>query len=434
MHKIWAYISHPSSWFLIVLMLIAVGFILSANTRNNETRVLIQELNEENSIVSGVVSTDLQKSASGMSFRIKDAQINGKGCHGDIVIHSKTKRKIKRGDFLTVSGKLKISSQKNIVGSINGNIIRHKNYGDSNYFLTIRDTISKRVEDNLSEETASLGLAYLLGEKHLLDREIVKSFNESGLSHIIVASGFALSIAISAVAKVFEKHSRLATLIFSILAMIMFANFTGFTPSITRAFLMTAINDVVRYFGRAINPVRIILIVASLSLIINPNNIWEVGWQLSFTSFFGISVFAPLLMVYFYGNRKPSFVSEILITTVAAQICCLPILMYYFGSFYLSGLISNIILPPLLSITMFSVLAVGLFANTSFIEPIKTWADALLDFHLRVVDFFSSQKWLCIEMTPGDMRYLCGFIIILLLILFLKMRTHKNLSTTDMVC
>ena len=110
------------------------------------------------------------------------------------------------------------------------------------------------------------------------------------------------------------------------------------------------------------------------------------------------------------------------------------ILMYYFGSFYLSGLISNIILPPLLSITMFSVLAVGLFANTSFIEPIKTWADALLDFHLRVVDFFSSQKWLCIEMTPGDMRYLCGFIIILLLILFLKMRTHKNLSTTDMVC
>ena len=434
MRKIWAYVSHPSSWFLIIISLTATGLVLFAYVRSDETRTLIRGLNKGKHNISGIVSTHPQNGVSGASFRIKNVRINNRDCYGEVIVYSNTKRKVKRDDFLTINGKIKASNQRNVVGSVNGSIIYHKNYGDSNYFLALRNAISKRIENILPKRPASLGLAYLLGEKYLLDRETTKSFNESGLSHIIVASGFALSIAIGAVARIFEKHSRLATLVFSILAMTMFANFTGFTPSITRAFLMTAISDVAKYFGRVINPIRTILIVTSLSLIINPNNIWEVGWQLSFISFFGISVFAPLLMIYFYGNEKPFFVSEILITTIAAQICCLPILMYYFGSFYLSGLISNIIVPPLLGITMLSVLAVGLFAGTSLIKPIEVWTDALLNYHLNVVDFFSSQKWSCIEIAPGNTQYLYSFIIILFLILFLKTRTRRSLSVTDMMC
>ncbi len=422
MNNLIAYIRHPSTWFLLILIIGATSSVVFATVKTNEAKNLIRNLAKEGVVVSGTTVNDPQNFSSGKRFQIKEVQINGKNYYGNFFVYTTAKIEIKRSDRVTIRGKIKPANRNNTTGNISGYVVSNTNDSSSNYFLAIRDNISKRIKKNLTKKTASLGLAYLLGEKYLLDRETVEEFNKSGLSHIIVASGFALSISISLVANIFKNHSRFATLIFSILAMFLFANFTGFTPSITRAFLMAGINNTVRYFGRNISPTRIILIVASLSLIVDPSNIWNLGWQLSFTAFFGISVLAPLLTVYFYGDEKNNIISELLITTTAAQLCCLPILMYCFGSFTLSGLVSNIILPPLLGITMLSVFSVGLFSDSVFIEPIKIWTEILLNFHLKVVNFFSTQKWLNIELGSGNGQFLYGFVVILLLILFLKIK------------
>ena len=249
--------------------------------------------------------------------------------------------------------------------------------------------LSKRIRDQLSERTAGLGLAYLLGEKYLLDKELKTAFNKSGLSHIIVASGFALSVMINMVAGVFRKHSKFATTSFSLLAMTMFVGFTGFTPSMTRAFLMSGLSTIVGHAGRSFRPSRLIIIVACLSLLIEPSNLWSVGWQLSFAAFFGISVLAPYFKKFFYGTEKINQLVDLLLGSVSAQICCLPISMYYFGTFSLAGIVSNLILPPLLGITMLSVFLTAVFGGV-----VTDWTETLLQFHILVVEFFAGQSWL----------------------------------------
>lgn len=141
------------------------------------------------------------------------------------------------------------------------------------FFLKLRDFLAKRIEGQLPKCTAGLGLAYLLGEKFMLDKKLTQDFNKAGLSHIIVASGFALSVLINMVASTFRNHSKFAMTSFSLLAMSMFVGFTGFTPSMTRAFLMTGLSTLVGHVGRSFRPMRLILLVICLSLLSEPSNL-----------------------------------------------------------------------------------------------------------------------------------------------------------------
>ena len=98
---------------------------------------------------------------------------------------------------------------------------------------------------------------------------------------------------------------------------------------------------------------------------------------------------APALTKFFYGADKVNPAIELLLASLSAQFCCLPISIYYFGGFSLAGIISNLILPPLLGITMLSVFLTGILGGV-----VADWTEALLQFHILVVEFFAGQNWL----------------------------------------
>lgn len=288
------------------------------------------------------------------------------------------------------------------------------------YFLKMRNYLARRIRTNLSDRTAGLGLAYLLGEKFMLDEDLIKAFNKSGLSHVIVASGFALSVLVMMVARIFRNHSKFAMTSFSLLTMFLFLSFTGFTSSMTRAFLMSSLSMLVGYTGREFRSLRLIILVACLSLIFEPGNFWSVGWQLSFTAFFGVSVLAPILMRYFFGEDKNAL-AQLLLTSLAAQFCCLPISIYYFGAFSLAGVATNLILPPLLGMTMLSVFLTGIFGGL-----IANWTEALLNFHIQVAELAARQTWLQMEFASGEERIFLLFFLVVAVTLCLWRRTKYD--------
>ena len=265
----------------------------------------------------------------------------------------------------------------------------------------MRDWFATRIRARIPEPEVSLGLSYLLGMKTGLPKTLSENLRTVGLTHIVVASGAHLSILVEVAKKLFGKISRFAGLLFSILFIIFFMSMVGWTPSIMRAGVMTILSLLAWYVGRKIAPWRLILMVMAFTLTINPEYIINLAWLLSFASFAGIMIVGPKLSKFFYGDKKPGFIGETVMTTIAATIMTLPITLYYFGQISLISVAANLLILPTLPYAMGLTFFTGVVSGIPGIEiAVAFLTTKLLDFHIGVVEFFGSMPQFLVKMLP----------------------------------
>jgi competence protein ComEC len=226
-----------------------------------------------------------------------------------------------------------------------------------------------------------------------------------GLVHIVVASGAHLSILVEIARKIFGKLSRFAGLLFSILFIVFFMAMVGWTPSILRAGVMAILTLVAWFVGRRLAAWRMILIVAAFTLMLNPNYLFNLGWMLSFASYGGIMILGPTLVEYFYGDKKPGFIGSVILTTIAATLMTLPVILYYYGTVSLISVIANLLILPTLPYAMGLVFLTGVFAGVPGVEIVFSFlATKLLDFHILVVNFFGGMESFLVEIPSENPR------------------------------
>lgn len=312
---------------------------------------------------------------------------------------------IKRSDFVTISGKLNEGS-----GSFAGYIyqpsveeISRPEPGD--LFLKFRDFFADGIKKHLPTKEAGLGIGYLLGQKSGVDKSFQESLRTVGLTHIIVASGAHLGALIGFARKIFGRFSRLASLLSGGIFTLLFIGITGLSASMLRAGLVTGLSLIAWYFGRKIHPVRVILLAAAATLVVSPEFLLDMAWQLSFASFSGILVIAPIFIRIFHGkNQKPGFLSGTLISSAAAALLCTPILIYDYGSVSLISIFVNLLVLPTVSFAMgltfltgFSAIFMPFLADfISFVNKM------LLDYQIWIVEFFGSKKEFLLELPKNN--------------------------------
>ncbi len=284
-----------------------------------------------------------------------------------------------------------------------------------------RDWFAERVKSALPIEEASLGTAYLLGVKDNLAKDFIESLRVAGLTHVVVASGTHLSILIDAARKLFGKISRRAGLVFALVFIFGFMAIVGFSPSILRAGLVSILSLVAWYSGRKFAPWRIILIAATITLLINPGFLTNIGWQLSFASFGGIMIVGPILSRYYFGRDGPGLLGKTILATAAATLMTAPISLYHFGSLSLIAFAANLIVLPTLPYVMGVTFAAGVLG----LPIINTAAEFCLKFHIAVINFFGEQRMFLIEIPPRDLKILLLYIPILFYLLWIRQKQIK---------
>ena len=286
---------------------------------------------------------------------------------------------------------------------------------EDNIVLDVRDWFAERVERLLPEPEVKLGLSYLLGMKKDLPEDLSKNLRMVGLTHIVVASGAHLAILVGVARKIFGKISRFAGVFFALLFVVFFMTMVGFTPSILRAGIMSIITLILYYYGRTIEPWRIILLVAAITLMMNPLFITELGWLLSFASFGGIMIVGPRLTRYFYGTKKPKLVGSIIITTIAATVMTLPITLYYFGMMSLISVVANLLILPTLSYAMGLSFVAGVVAGIPVVQEVAGFlATKLLDYHIYVIKLFGKMEQFVIEIKPYNVAVFWLYLVVAL--------------------
>ncbi len=375
----------------------------------------------QNVVVTGTIDGDPETDEKGTSFKLKNLRFGENGeyeSRGSLYISEYKNEKLKRSDEVTLGGKLSDGFGTYAGYMYKPTIKNWKRPEPGDLVLKVRNWFAERIESLIPEPQNKLGLSYLLGMKSGLPDDLAENLRIVGLVHIVVASGAHLSILVEIAKKLFGKLSRFAGLMFSILFIIFFMAMVGWTPSILRAGIMSILTLVAWYVGRKIAPWRIIIMVAAVTLMIDPMFLINLGWLLSFASFAGIMILGPKITKIFYGGKKPGFVAGTVITTVSATLMTLPIVLYYYGTISLTSVVANLLILPTLSYAMGLVFLTGVVAGIPGVEVAVSWcATKLLDFHIAVVGFFGELKQFLIEIPPYQVWVFLIYILIFAFIL-----------------
>lgn len=256
-----------------------------------------------------------------------------------------------RGDKVEVSGRL-YKTRGSRSGSISfAQITVQKR--SSSFINDIKRRFQAGMQSALPEPLASFSLGLLIGQRNTLPESLTAVMATVGLTHIVAVSGYNLTIIVRAVRRFLNKLSKYQSTIISFILILTFLLFTGFSPSIVRAAIVSVLSIAAWYYGRAFRPLLILLLTAALTAGFYPIYIWsDIGWYLSFLAFFGVLIIAPLLAKRLFKNKRPHALAYLAIESFAAQLMAWPLIMYIFGEFSLIALPANMLIVPLVPFAM----------------------------------------------------------------------------------
>ena len=222
----------------------------------------------------------------------------------------------------------------------------------------IKNGLRRDIEAMLPEPEAGLLNGILLGLGHTLSEDLAEAFRATGLSHIIVISGFNISLVAQAVmANGRRWMHRWAAVVASVLAMVLYTVLVGPSAPVLRATLMGGLFALAPLVGRRSHPLTSL---AAASLAMSANNpliLWSVSFQLSFAATIALLVVEPvwarwmanLTVQRASADRSISWaraLRDVLLTTCAAQMVTLPILWYHFRQVSIIAPLANLLVLP----------------------------------------------------------------------------------------
>ncbi|HEU5187773.1 MAG TPA: ComEC/Rec2 family competence protein [Candidatus Saccharimonadales bacterium] len=383
-------------WALIAAAL--AGFILGlwrggdALHQQGELQALVGQ----KIVLQGQVATDATYDDRGqLDIRLSHVVINGRSYTGVVRVKSFSVVGVQRGDVVQAAGKMQ-SGFGNYQAALYFAEL-HPIAKTGSWFETARRHFAAVIYSNIPEPQASLGLGFLLGLKSSLPDTLNDQLKVLGLTHIVVASGYNLTILIRLSRRIFEKVSKFQAAAVSGGLLAAFLAITGFSPSMSRAALVTGLALVAWYYGRRIKPAVLLLVAAAITAGINPLFLWfDLGWWLSFLAFAGVLLLAPLLQYRFLGKAQPRMVTQVIFETLAAQLLTLPLILWVFGDFSVLALLANILIVPLIPLAMAATFLAGIvaFLAPPIIAGFAAWpATIILSYMSQVITLLASVPW-----------------------------------------
>lgn len=352
--------------------------------------------------------------------------IDGQQCFSGTA-YVKLARKIdaERSDRIILQGKLGDGFGTFTTSFFRPTVLGIERVAPGDIFAKFKNSFANRTRDYIVSPEVDLGLGYLMGLKSSLSDDFSEALRTVGMTHVIVASGAHLGILVGAAKKLFGRLSKFAGLLSALLLITAFVSVVGFTPSMTRAALVATLSLLMGYVGRQFTPSRLLGLVATLTLLVEPTNFLSLGWQLSFASFFGILILAPRLSKFLYGGKTPPWLANMLITSFATSLVCAPILIYNFGSISLLAFVANLIILPTLPYAMLLVFLTGALSFLPTIAGLvalpATW---LLGLHINLVNSLADKTMFVINLPASDPRFFLMYLPIILLLLW-SFRSNK---------
>ena len=315
-------------------------------------------------------------------------------------------------------------------------VLENKNL---NYIAIFANNIKQKIINNvnkiLPEHTKDLFLGILIGYDDNLSENIEISFRKSSLTHLLAVSGSHIAYIITGIAvslkmlKIPKKAVNILTSIF----LILFMYIVDFSPSVVRASIM----GIILLFSAILYRENDILTTISISILLilleNPYKILNVGLILSYFATIGIICGSKLKTKKEEESNLLkniiSYLKELVLVTVFANIFVLPITVYNFNTvsltFVISNLIAGILIGPI-TIGGF-ILAIVSLINLKLTFVISIPYNLLLELLIYSTKLTSIAPFAEIFVpTPSIIFVIFYYLILFIVLLYFQLMKKEN--------
>jgi ComEC/Rec2-related protein len=248
-----------------------------------------------------------------------------------------------------------------------------------------RSQASRSIHSLWSGHEADLLEALFLGERFELHPVVRERFRRSGLMHLLAASGMhvGIMIALPLLLGRILGLSRPFYMLPALPAALLYCLFAGMPVSLLRATVMVILLALSRLFPGRNSGHHILFLAAIILLLMEPSELYGLGFQLTFAATFGIITwFRPLSHAL---RVLPMVVRAPLALSLSAQAAVLPFTLYVLGEANLASLPAGLLASPLLAPAMVTALA-ALLGNSLGVPaalPVEV-TSVLLDIFMEI--------------------------------------------------
>jgi len=244
------------------------------------------------------------------------------------------------------------------------------------------------------ERVSSVLTALLVGDQGRIPRDLADAYTRAGVNHILSISGFHIGIIAAFITILavwfltrFEYPAlrwnvRRIALLIAVPVMIVYLFLTGSAPATARSVIMLTVFALALFAERERDSINTLLFAAFFLVAINPPNLFDVSFQLSFLALWGILISVPLVMkrtASINSLRLRSLIQFVAVSAAASTVTLLPVL-YIFKVASLNGILTNFLIVPLLGYgaVLAGFITLPLVALFPSFAPLLLWPAALL--------------------------------------------------------
>ena len=249
----------------------------------------------------------------------------------------------------------------------------------------------------LSEKSKEFTKGIILADRTEMDRETVEDFSKSGLVHILAISGSHMAIIfwliLLLLKPIFPARFRNFPIVISLIFIWLFAIFIDFGNSVIRSCIMITAYYFYVLLQRKPDLLHAMAISGLAILIFDTNQLFDVGFQLSFIAVFGIFWLNEPILKYLPKpkNNVQNFFVNVISISIAAQLATLPLVIYYFHQYSLISVIANLVVIPFSEVIIIFALLMTILLGFGYeISWLNTLYDSGVQLVLKVIHFFAS--------------------------------------------
>lgn len=324
------------------------------------------------------------------------------------------------GDYIYVYGVFKKPKE-----NVNFNLFNYKRYllsnkinyvvtaskitvikKNDNVFYTLKNNLLRKIEN--TNKSKGYILAFLYADKSLIEKDVYTKYQKIGVSHLFAVSGMHVSLISIVLLKLLNRIKERKRYIIVSIFLSIYLFLTNFTISMVRATFQFILFFINKSFKLNIDNSNLVLLLFSILVIINPYNIYNIGFLFSFIISFTLIRCSKLI--------KGKFIIKSLKTSLISFFSSMPVLINNFFEVNFLGIILNIIYIPFVSYILFPLSLV-----TVLFPSLDNILYMFISYFEKITDFFSNIKFLSFSICKMNI-----FLIIMYYIIFIYILKRKK--------
>ena len=318
-----------------------------------------------------------------------------------------------------------------------------------------REKIRLSIIHGLSDQSSAVLQAMIIGTTGDLTPELRDKFTAAGVTHILSISGSHLGFVtflIFFITRYLLTHlpysfflrmtlyatpSKIAAFV-TIPPIIFYSFLSGGEVATIRSLIMAIVFLLAILIERDDDPIGTLAIAALLVLIWDPQGLFDISFQLSYTAV--LSMIVTVRMFNDMSDKRDITKGQrewrrkfilFLLLTVSATASTTPIVAHYFNQITWAGLLSNMIIIPYAGFTVVPIglltSCLGLILNADVI-PLAIFNELLMTIFLKMVDIFAHFPLSVIHTPSPDISFIFSSYLFFISLYFLKNRWSKIIA------